>query len=151
VSDSANSTLSRVSLLDDSGAAAAASSADGTCGGMLSQFVSNENAVRQAEHRDQGVTPKARHWRPVLGSRYHLGGIGTPLSPAGLGPERVPASASVGTPSDGGGEESSGGRLSDGAWRANPVFGEATAQRVAAQLAFDSPLLTARGGALLRA
>ena len=36
--------------------------------------------------------------------------------------------------------------LSDGDWQTNPVFGEGFAQQVAAQLAFDSPMLTERGG-----
>ena len=75
-------------------------------------------------------------------------GIGTPLNPAGPAPDGVPASVCARTPSDGSGPASGGG-LSDGAWRGNPVFSEATAQRVAAQLAVNSPLLTTRGGALL--
>ena len=72
-------------------------------------------------------------------------GIGTPLSPP------VGAAVSIdqvqrATPSS---DESSTGRLSDGGWCLDAALVEAATEQVAAQLAFDTPMLTARGGALL--
>ncbi len=46
--------------------------------------------------------------------------------------------------------QSSDGRLSDGCWCLNPAFDETTTtELVASQLAFDTPMLTAKGGARL--
>ena len=97
--------------------------------------------------------------------RYYLGGIGTPMSAApvagprfiaGIGTPLSPAAAAVASPqtfrqATPSSHESSNSRLSDGAWCVNPAFSEATTEQVAAQLAFDTPMLTARGGAPLGA
>ncbi len=83
---------------------------------------------------------------PTARPRFNAG-IGTPLSPP-LGVSASFNRVHQGMPSS---DQSNNGRISDSGWCVDQAFGETAttmSEQVAAQLAFDTPMLTAKGGAL---